>query len=171
MPTQAWACHPRREAAADTLSSDHWNDNMTSMHVPLRETARIMMRGASKLCPRCGIGRLFATWYTLAPCCPHCRLDLDSRDGDTWAVMYISTAAITGVFVVVMLFWIRPQTVWVGQAVLLPMALLTIGGSLPRRKGLAIAFDYWTELMWETPTDAEMDASQTVVTTQEDEPL
>jgi len=73
---------------------------------------------------------------------------LDTREGDTWAFMYISTAGITGVFVAVMLL-VRPPQVWIGQLIVLPLALLLIGGSLPFRKGLAIAIDYLSELYWD----------------------
>ncbi len=55
--------------------------------------------------------------------------------------MYISSAGLIGVFFVA-LFLIKPTNVLVGQAIVLPLALLVIGGTLPFRKGLAVALEY-----------------------------
>ena len=59
----------------------------------------------------------------------------------TWAFMYISSTGLIGVFFVA-LFLIKPTDVLVGQAIALPLALLVIGGTLPFRKGLAVALEY-----------------------------
>jgi len=108
----------------------------------------VLLRGLRRRCPQCGVGPIFRGWYTVVERCAHCGLDLDTREGDTWAFMYISTAGITGVFVAIMLL-VRPPQVWIGQLIVLPLALLLIGGSLPVRKGLAIALDYLSELLWD----------------------
>ncbi len=55
--------------------------------------------------------------------------------------MYISSAGLIGVFFVA-LFLIKPTDVLVGQVIALPLALLVIGGTLPIRKGLAVALEY-----------------------------
>ncbi len=55
--------------------------------------------------------------------------------------MYISSAGLTGVFFVA-LFLIKPTDVLIGQAIVLPLALAVIGGSLPFRKGFAVALEY-----------------------------
>ncbi len=55
--------------------------------------------------------------------------------------MYISSAGLIGVFFVA-LFLIKPTDVLVGQAIALPLVLLVIGGTLPFRKGLAVALEY-----------------------------
>lgn len=61
--------------------------------------------------------------------------------------MYISTAYLTGLFVVAM-FVLRPGSAWVGQAVVLPLALGVIGGSLRWRKGCALAVEYLVGRAW-----------------------
>ena len=55
--------------------------------------------------------------------------------------MYVSSAGLIGVFFVA-LFLIKPTNVLVGQLIVLPLALLVIGGTLPIRKGLAVALEY-----------------------------
>ena len=55
--------------------------------------------------------------------------------------MYVTSAGLIGVFFVA-LFLIKPTNILVGQAVVLPLALLVIGGTLPFRKGLAVALEY-----------------------------
>ena len=55
--------------------------------------------------------------------------------------MYVSSAGLIGLFFVA-LFLIKPTNVLIGQVIVLPLALLVIGGTLPFRKGLAIALEY-----------------------------
>ena len=55
--------------------------------------------------------------------------------------MYVSSPALTGVFFVA-LFLIQPTDVLIGQAIVLPLALVVLGGTLPFRKGLGVALEY-----------------------------
>ena len=55
--------------------------------------------------------------------------------------MYVSSLALTGVFFVA-LFLIKPTDVLIGQAIVLPLALVVLGGTLPFRKGLGVALEY-----------------------------
>jgi hypothetical protein len=65
--------------------------------------------------------------------------------------MYISTAFLTGLIVVGMLL-IRPEHPWVGRGAVLPLALIVVVGSLPYRKGVAVALEYLVERKMEDPT-------------------
>jgi uncharacterized protein (DUF983 family) len=103
-----------------------------------------LSRGLHLRCPRCGEGRLFESWNRLRETCPVCGLDVERRLGDTWFFMYMSTAGLSGVLVVAM-FLLRPRVVWVGQLVVCVAAVAVIGLSLPYRKGIAVALDYWIE--------------------------
>jgi uncharacterized protein (DUF983 family) len=76
--------------------------------------------------------------------CPVCGLDIERRLGDTWFFMYMTTAGLSGILVVAM-FLVRPRVVWVGQAAVCVAAVALIGLSLPYRKGIAVALDYWIE--------------------------
>ena len=108
----------------------------------MRPTFRTAVtRGLRGRCPRCGEGELFQGWNRLRETCPACGLPLEPRIGDTWFFMYMTTAGMTGMLVVIM-FLIRPKVLWIGQAVVLVAALVLMGLSLPFRKGVAVALDY-----------------------------
>ena len=103
-----------------------------------------LARGLRLRCPRCGQGPLFASWNHLLETCPVCGLEFERRLGDTWFFMYMSTAGLSGALVVAM-FLIRPRVVWIGQILICLAAIAIIGLSLPYRKGVAVALDYWVE--------------------------
>ncbi len=115
--------------------------------MPVRSRLTLLQalsRGLHLRCPRCGQGHLFASWNHLLETCSVCGLEFERRLGDTWFFMYMSTAGLSGVLVVAM-FLIRPRVVWVGQAIVCVAAVAIIGLSLPYRKGIAVALDYWIE--------------------------
>ena len=95
-------------------------------------------------CPRCGQGALFETWHQIRERCPQCDLEYEPSAGDTWFFMYMTTGGLTGVMIVAMLLS-RPSNLFLAQLVLIPVAILVIGGTLPYRKGLAVAIDYLIE--------------------------
>lgn len=103
-----------------------------------------LLHGLRLRCPRCGKGLLFAGWNHLHETCPVCGLEFERRVGDTWFFMYMTTAGLTGSLVVAM-FLLRPRVIWVGQILVALAAVAIIGLSLPYRKGLAVAIDYWIE--------------------------
>jgi uncharacterized protein (DUF983 family) len=105
-------------------------------------------RGLRRRCPQCGKGRLFQGWSALRPTCEVCGLPLAAREGDLWAPMYASMAAITGVFIIVMLWVVHPapENVVLGRVILVAAAFAAMWGSLPFRKGVAVALDYIREL-------------------------
>ena len=105
---------------------------------------QVLFRGLRLRCPRCGQGPLFASWNHLSETCPVCGLEFERRLGDTWFFMYMSTAGLSGVLVVAM-FLIRPRVVWIVQLLVCLAAIAVIGLSLPYRKGIAVALDYWVE--------------------------
>src|SRR5262249_18638993 len=113
---------------------------MTDADNPSR--AAILLRGLMKRCPRCGRGRMFGRWYALDRQCADCGLPFEAVEGDTWAFMYFTTAFITGLIVAAM-FLIRPAHLWLGRGAVLGAALAAIFGTLPNRKGMAVALDYF----------------------------
>lgn len=104
---------------------------------------RVLLNGLRKRCPRCGRGPLFRSWYTLFARCTDCGLDIEPTAGDTWGFMYLTTAGLTGVIIVGMMLIQPPSQMW-GAVAVLAVAVVLILGTLPRRKALAIAFDYLT---------------------------
>jgi uncharacterized protein (DUF983 family) len=45
---------------------------------------KVVERGARRTCPNCGLGPLFARWFTLRHDCPVCKLVYLRNQGDTW---------------------------------------------------------------------------------------
>lgn len=106
---------------------------------------RMLVRGILWRCPRCGGGRLYEWFYQLCDRCTQCNLDFGRRANDTWALIYLTTAGMTGAVIAGMLIF-RPDDLVVGRTVLVTVALALIVLSLPSRKGLAIAFNYYIDL-------------------------
>ena len=115
-------------------------------HAPDRAVSLLatLWRGLRGRCPRCGRGRLFDRRYRLRAACDECRLPFETLGADTWALMYLSTAGLTGVVVVAMLV-IRPESLLLGRAVLATAATAAIVCSLPARKGAAVSLNYFIE--------------------------
>ena len=92
-------------------------------------------------CPRCGNGRLFTRGFRVLHACTACGLAYDRYAADTWAIMYLSTAGLTGVVVVTMIV-VRPANLLLGRVGVVVIALALIVASLPLRKGVAIAINW-----------------------------
>lgn len=103
--------------------------------------ATLLLRGALRRCPRCGQGRLFRGFYGEIERCPACGLHYDPNS-ESFGLFFVSTAALTGVFFF-LLYLVRPRSPALAQLWLLPVALVAYLGSMPIRKGLAIALTYW----------------------------
>ena len=94
-------------------------------------------------CPRCGVGPIFRRWWTYSEYtnCPSCGLAYDPR-GESLAFMYLSTAFITGLFFIVLLT-MPPKNLVAYRFGLVGAALAAYVSTLPVRKSLAIAFNYF----------------------------
>ena len=84
---------------------------------------------------------MFRRGYVLRERCDACGLDLARYGHDTWAMIYFSTAGLTGA-VVIGLIVARPENPLLGRFVLGAIALAVIVLSLPFRKGAAIALNW-----------------------------
>ncbi|HVJ34212.1 MAG TPA: DUF983 domain-containing protein [Terriglobia bacterium] len=99
--------------------------------------------GLACRCPRCGRGRLFAGYLTLAEKCDVCGLELraaDSGDGPAVFVMFI-VLALAVPFVFALWVWFDLPA-W---ALMLLASILILGGSLGLlrpAKGILIALQY-----------------------------
>jgi uncharacterized protein (DUF983 family) len=107
-----------------------------------RFSRQILGRALRLRCPRCGEGKIFRRILTYSEYrdCPRCALPYDPR-GESLAFMYVSTAFLTGVMVVVMLL-MHPESIAGGRLVVIPIALALYLFTLPTRKALAIALNY-----------------------------
>jgi uncharacterized protein (DUF983 family) len=94
-------------------------------------------------CPRCGEGRLFAGYLTLAPRCERCDLDYsfaDAGDGPAVFVILIAGFVVVGLALVTEARW-RPSY-WLHAALWLPLLLALTLGLLRPLKGLLVALQF-----------------------------
>ncbi len=99
--------------------------------------------GLACRCPRCGRGRLFGGFLTLAKGCEACGLDYakaDSGDGPAVFIIFITGAAVVFAALMVEIALMPPY--WI-HAVLWPPLILTLSLALLRpAKSLMIALQY-----------------------------
>lgn len=101
-------------------------------------TASPVAAALSGRCPRCGKGKLFKGFLTVAPVCTECGLDLSKQDsGDGPAVFVI---LILGFIVVGLALWIElayEPPFWLHLVLWLPLiVVLGIGMLRPLKAGL-----------------------------------
>jgi uncharacterized protein (DUF983 family) len=99
--------------------------------------------GLAGRCPRCGEGKLFSGFLTVAPRCTACDLDYKFADaGDGPAVFVILLA---GFVVVGLLLWTEinyEPPMWVHLVIFLPMTVIVVLGMLRPLKGILVALQY-----------------------------
>lgn len=98
---------------------------------------RSLARGLRCRCPRCGEGRLYQGMYREQERCPRCGVEFGWYSGEVLGFLYMSTALVTGLFVVAMLLW-QPPSVGLGRLVIIPLALVVYLATSPFRKGAAL---------------------------------
>jgi len=102
-----------------------------------------IMRGLSCRCPRCGKGKLFRGFLTLAPRCERCGLDYsfaDAGDGPAVFVILISGFITVGAALVLEVLYRPPY--WVHAVSAISLILITTLLPLRAMKGLLIALQY-----------------------------
>ena len=100
-------------------------------------------RGLACRCPRCGKGRLFHGFLTVAPRCERCGLDYsfaDSGDGPAIFVILIAGFIVTGAALMMQMMYEPPY--WVLALLLGPLILITTLLPLRAMKGLLITLQY-----------------------------
>lgn len=109
-------------------------------HYPPQSPTDVGLRGR---CPRCGQGRLFSGYLTVADRCSVCGLDFHFVDsGDGPAVFVVLTA---GFVVVGLALWLElalSPPLWVHLVLWTPVILAVTLGLLRPLKGLLIALQY-----------------------------
>ena len=95
-------------------------------------------------CPRCGDDTLYRRWNIFKNHCEACGYGFEDREGNCWFFLYSTTAALTGLFVILMLLW-KPHDILLGRLVLGTASACVIALSLPMRKGIALALEFVTE--------------------------
>jgi uncharacterized protein (DUF983 family) len=101
------------------------------------------LAGLACKCPRCGKGKLFSGFLTLAPRCEVCGLDyafIDAGDGPAVFIIMIAGFIVVGAAMVVEIKYQPPF--WVHAALWLPLILATTLLPLRSMKALLIALQY-----------------------------
>ncbi len=101
-------------------------------------------------CPRCGKASIYEGWMVLVSKCPSCGTSISDREDDTWFFMYMTTAALTGVFILGMLF-ITPRNVPLARVLVAVFAMVLFFVSQPLRKSIAISLEYYVDSHSEFP--------------------
>ncbi len=94
-------------------------------------------------CPRCGEGRLFAGYLTVAPSCPHCGLDLSAHDSGDGPAVFVILVVGFAVVALALIMEVRfgPPT-WVHLVIEIPLILAASLGLLRPFKATFIALQF-----------------------------
>jgi uncharacterized protein (DUF983 family) len=101
------------------------------------------LRGIACKCPRCGKGKLYAGFLTLAPRCQSCGLDfafIDAGDGPAIFIIMLAGAIVVGSALIVEVKYQPPF--WLHAVLWLPLILATTLWPLRAMKSLLIALQY-----------------------------
>ena len=102
-----------------------------------------MLRGVACKCPRCGQGRLFNGFLTIARACERCGLDFGFTDaGDGPAVFIILIAGFVVVFLALIIEVKYDPPIWVEAVISVPMVLAATLLPLRSMKSLLISLQY-----------------------------
>jgi uncharacterized protein (DUF983 family) len=107
------------------------------------EARAIFTRGFHMRCPRCGEGPIFNRVWTYSENkeCARCGLPFDPK-GESLVFMYLSTAFLTGLWFIVLLL-LPPKNLALYRVFLVIGALSLYVVTMPVRKGLAIALNFF----------------------------
>lgn len=99
--------------------------------------------GLAGRCPRCGQGKLFSAFLTVASGCEACGLSYefaDAGDGPAFFVSLVAGAIIAGLALLIEVAYEPP--IWVYVVIFLPLTLLLCIAPLRPLKGVLIAQQY-----------------------------
>src|SRR5947209_12398893 len=115
-----------------------------------------VLRGFACKCPRCGQGKLYAGFLTLAPACERCGLDyafIDTGDGPAIFIIMLAGAIVVGCALVVEVKYQPPY--WLHAVLWLPLILATTLLPLRAMKSLLISLQFHHKAAEGRPIDRE----------------
>ena len=110
--------------------------------------------GLAGRCPRCGQGKLFAGFLTIAPKCEACGLDFAFADAGDGPAVFVSLFA--GFLVLGAALWAEftfSPPYWLLLAIFLPLTAVTCMGMLRPLKGLMVGLQYRNKAGEQRPGD------------------
>ena len=110
---------------------------------PPQSLGNVLVRGVAGRCPRCGRGKLFDGYLTVADRCEVCGLNLAGHDaGDGPAVFGIFILSFLIVGVAGMVEYLYSPPLWVHAVLWLPLTLAGTLMLLRPLKGIAVVLQY-----------------------------
>lgn len=116
------------------------------LSTPFHPSLSPLETGLRGSCPRCGRGKLFAGYLTVAERCEICGLDYgfaEAGDGAAWFVMLVAGGVAVAGALFVELAW--QPAYWIHALVAIPLAILLPLALLRPAKGVLIAQQYRTQ--------------------------
>ncbi|MEQ1907056.1 MAG: DUF983 domain-containing protein [Pirellulaceae bacterium] len=103
---------------------------------------RIIKRGITRRCPRCGKGKVFKRWVTLHDNCSECGLQYLRDQGDLWGyLLFVDRAMFIFPLVVMFYFgWWNPGSFWYWGVIGLLIAGMVY--TIPHRNAISVGLDY-----------------------------
>jgi uncharacterized protein (DUF983 family) len=103
-----------------------------------------LMRGLRGCCPRCGEAALFRAWLKPVDRCPHCKQDWSVQQADDFPA-YIGIFVVGHLLAPVVITMIGSfgMSAWLTLAIILPVAVALLLGTLQPVKGGVIGFLWW----------------------------
>lgn len=99
--------------------------------------------GLHGLCPRCGQGRLFTGFITVAPRCEICDMDFAFADAGDGPAVFVTLLA--GFVVMGLALWTQivfEPPMWLFMLIFLPLVLFVSMGMLRPLKGVLVSLQY-----------------------------
>jgi uncharacterized protein (DUF983 family) len=119
---------------------------MTAREPEFPGFGKLLWRGATLRCPRCGSGRLFRRYFTIVDNCPRCGLHFEREPGYWTGALAINIALVFAIFivafVVILVFTVPDVPVAPTLAVLVPIMIIGPIVFYPFSKTLWMAVDY-----------------------------
>ena len=103
----------------------------------------LLKRALSKRCPQCGEGEVLHQWIKVNDDCSNCGMEFRSRAGNCSGFMYLSTAGLIGVPMILGLLF--PPKHAIDHAIIWLTCLLLVVLTLPYRKVVALAIDLYVD--------------------------
>lgn len=105
--------------------------------------APALSTGLAGRCPRCGDGRLFKGFLTVAPRCERCGLDFAFADAGDGPAVFVTLAVGTLVVGLALILDIAYEPpIWVHLVISLPLAAILCLAVLRPAKGILVALQY-----------------------------
>ncbi len=121
---------------------EHPHTTRYNTHPPLpfgmKLVLRSLWRGWNKLCPVCGQGKMFRTFFNMNQTCPTCGVRYERESGEYVTSMYISIVITEILFVIfyLILNYVFEASTWLMVGILVPFNGLFVVWFYPRSKSL-----------------------------------